>query len=243
MPHARRGGASCRAAVASPDMANPASLLLAQLRAWQSPQKTADDVRKTGDTETWVRHRLAVRHLAAIEEVLDEMAAQGRSGINLYQQMMVSWTQAVFAWPHGWGTPRSGQIDGTALQHLETLAGRLDDHIPTATADGLNSTKAFAGKVTNTLAGDDSIPADLKAHLRQLVDQLLWCIERYDITGDFELKLAIERLLMTAGVAGQQSSNGGGWTRVVRGFKSPFAVQTAAGLTSGAMLMLMHGSL
>lgn len=224
-------------------MSNPASLLLAQLRAWQSSNRTADQVRDTGNSEAWIRHRLAVRHIDAIAEILDEMEAQGRSGINLYQQMLVQWTHAVFGWPHGWGTPSSGKINGTALQHLETLAGRLDDHIPTATADGLGATKGFAESVITALAEDDSIDAGLKAHLRQLADQLLWCIERYDITGDFELKLSIDRLLMTVGVAGQQSSKGGVWTTIVKGFRSPFAVQTAAGLTSGAMLMLMQGTL
>lgn len=221
-------------------MANPAALLYAQLMAWHS-DSTADNARGTRDTDAWVRHRLAVRHLDAIDEILAEMQTQGKGGINLYQQMHIQWTHAVFAWPHGWGSPNSGKINMTALHHLDTLAGRLDDYLPAADDAGRERTRALVNEVQAAIDSDDSLPDEMKIHLRQMAEQLGWCLDNYAITGDFELKNAIDRLLITIGVTAQKSTQPGRWTTMVNTFVYPFVTSTAAQLTGRGIFMLLTG--
>jgi hypothetical protein len=49
---------------------------------------------------------------------------------------------------------RSCQINPTAFQHLETLADRLDDFLPTASEEGLGTTGAFVESVVKALAAN-----------------------------------------------------------------------------------------
>jgi hypothetical protein len=76
-----RGHGSLRA-VRSRIVANPAQLLLNQLNAWRnnSPQQNPASVRGlNSSTHEWLQHRIAVRHLDAIGELLDQMDAAGRN--------------------------------------------------------------------------------------------------------------------------------------------------------------------
>lgn len=225
------------------NMSNPASLLLAQFHAWNKPNKPAAGARGTDNptSDAWVQHRLAVRHLNAIDEILSEMAAQGKN-VAVYQAAFVQWTQVVFAFPRGWGEANSGRIDGTTLQHLETLAGRLEDYLPTTTDDGLERTRTLVDQVRNAIISDDSLPQDLKVHLHQMADQLGWCLDHYEITGDFELKNAIDRLFITIGVTAQVSKEGGMWAKFVNTFVYPFITSTSAQLTGRSILMLTTGT-
>jgi hypothetical protein len=218
-------------------MANPAALLLDQFRSWDHPNQTADTARGTSNPEAWLPHRLAVRHLDAIEEILAEMAAQGKN-VAVYQGAFVIWSQIVFAWPRGWGQANSAQIDGTTLQHLDTLASRLEDYLPTTDEAGRDRTRELVEEVRAAIDSDNSVPADMKIHLFQLADQLSWCMDNYSIAGDFELKTAIDRLLITVGVTAQESKQGGIWTTIVNNFVYPFVASTTASLTGQSILML-----
>jgi hypothetical protein len=222
-------------------MANPAQLLVDQFHAWRNAQATADKARNMGEQpEGWIRHRVAVRHIDALDEILTEMEAQEKR-VAVYRGQLPEWTAIVFGYPHGWGQANSGQIDTTTLHHLETLAGRLEDYLPAADDAGRERTRVLVEAVRAAIESDDSLPADLRIHLAQMADQLGWCLDRYDITGDFELKSAIDRLLITIGVTAQTSKNGGGWTKIANEFVSPFIVGTAAQITGSAMLMLISG--
>ena len=223
-------------------MANPAQLLLNQFHAWRNDQTTADKARNMRtQPEAWIQHRVAVRHIDALDEILTEMDAQGKN-VAVYRSQLPTWTGIVFGWPYGWGQANSGRIDTTALHHLETLAGRLEDYLPAADDAGRERTRALVEAVRAAIEGDDSLPADLRIHLAQMADQLGWCLDRYDITGDFELKNAIDRLLITIGVTAQRSKNGGVWTTIANEFVSPYIVGTAAQITGSAMLMLITGA-
>lgn len=224
-------------------MANPAQLLLEQFYAWRNSQATADSARNTGDQpEAWIRHRVAVRHIDALDEILTEMEAQGKQGLSVYRGQLSTWTAIVFGHPYGWGQPHSGKIDATTLHHLETLAGRLEDYLPAADDAGRERTRELVEVVRGGISNDGSLPAELRIHLAQMADQLGWCLDRYEITGDFELKNAIDRLLITVGVTAQRSKNCGLWTKIANEYVSPFVIGTAAQITGSAMLMLISGA-
>lgn len=224
-------------------MANPAQLLLDQFHAWRNPQATADKARNLSDQpEAWTRHRVAVRHLDALDEILIEMEAQGKQGLGVYRSELATWNGIVFGHPHGWSQANSGQINDTTLLHLETLAGRLADYLPSTDDTGRDRTRGLVDAVRAAISDDDSLSPELRIHLTQVADQLGWCLDRYEITGDFELKNAIDRLLITIGVTAQRSKNGTVWTKLANEFVSPFIVGTAAQITGSAMLMLISGA-
>jgi hypothetical protein len=223
-------------------MANPAQLLLDQFHAWRNAQATAEKARNMGEQpEGWTRHRVAVRHIDALDEILTEMEAQGKK-VAVYRKQLPAWTAIAFGYPLGWNQANSGKIDATTLHHLETLAGRLEDYLPLADDAGRERTRNLVESVRAAISDDDSVPAELRIHLTQMADQLGWCLDRYEITGDFELKNAIDRLLITIGVTAQRSNNGGIWTKIANEFVSPFIVGTAAQITGSAMLMLISGA-
>jgi hypothetical protein len=220
-------------------MANPAVLLHAQFQGWNHPNQTADQARGTSGTEVWILHRQAVRHVGALEEILREMSARGKD-VRVWEGAFAIWSQAVFAWPRGWGTANSGDIDETALDHLQTLASWLDDYLPKADEAGLERTGKLVDDVLEAVNADDSLPSHLKIHLRQMCDQLRWCVDRYAQAGDFDLKVAIDRLLITVGQCAQQSSTfGEKVTLIVNTFVYPFVVGTLAQITGGAMLSVL----
>ncbi|BBZ74386.1 hypothetical protein MPRS_54790 [Mycobacterium paraseoulense] len=187
----------------------------------------------------WILHRLAVRHIGALEEILREMSARGKD-VRVWEGAFAIWSQVVFAWPRGWGGQNTGGIDKTSLDHLQTLASWLDDYLPKADAAGLERTGRLVDDVLNAVNDDDSLPADMKIHLRQMCDQLRWCLDGYSQTGDFELKVAIDRLLITVGQSAQHSSTfRDKVTVVVNTFVYPFVVGTLAQVTGGAILSVL----
>jgi hypothetical protein len=217
-------------------MANPAALLHTQLQAWNVPNQTANNARNTNGAEVWILHRQAVRHIDALEEILREMRAHGKD-VGVWEGAFPIWSQAVFAFPHGWGQPNSGRIDANALNHLRTLASWLDDYLPKADQDGLERTGKLVDDVLDAINADPSLPADMQIHLRQMCDQLRWCVDNYTLTGDFHLKVALDRLLITVGQAMQQSE---GFRDKAKTFMNtwvyPFVVGTLAQVTGGAIL-------
>lgn len=75
-------------------MANPAQLLLNQLRSWHQPGRNAEQARGVGDgTRGWSHHRIAVRHLDAIEELLIQMTGAGRN-VTVFQRYYPAWCRA-----------------------------------------------------------------------------------------------------------------------------------------------------
>ncbi|MBO0883728.1 MAG: hypothetical protein J2P17_26015 [Mycobacterium sp.] len=124
---------------------------------------------------------------------------------------------------------------------METLASRLDDYLPTADESGRERTRDLANQVQQLIDDDESLPEEMRIHLRQMAEQLTWCLDNYAISGDFELKNAIDRLLITVGQSTQQSTHRDWWTKIVNEFVYPFAVATLAQLTGGAILSIIGG--
>jgi hypothetical protein len=178
-------------------MANPAQLLLNKLNSWRSTsaQQSAETTRgiRAGSNHKWLQHRIAVRHLDAIDELLNQMDAAGRN-TTVFRRHFQSWGDMVFAYPNGWRGQGTASMDQTALEHLENLADRLDDFVPTLRPNGLGDIRAYAQGIKELLAEDPSIDHLLKLHVGQVIAHLLWCVDNYEAVGDFDLQEAVERL-------------------------------------------------
>jgi hypothetical protein len=153
-------------------MANPAQLLLNKLNSWRSTsaQQSAETTRgiRAGSNHKWLQHRIAVRHLDAIDELLNQMDAAGRN-TTVFRRHFQSWGDMVFAYPNGWRGQGTASMDQTALEHLENLADRLDDFVPTLRPNGLGDIRAYAQGIKELLAEDPSIDHLLKLHVGQVI--------------------------------------------------------------------------
>ncbi len=221
-------------------MANPATLLLALFRAWNQPNDTADNVRQPA-VDGWVTQRLAVKHIDAIEQLLREMEQAGKS-VAVYRNRLPQWQQAVFVHPGGWVGNGTAKIDSTAIDFLEALAGVLDDYVPKVVTGGIEQLRSYVSTVREALDSDESIPATMKLHIRQVISHLEWCIDHYEVAGDFELQIATERLAAVVVRATGASNNRDRWRKVYDVWVWPFAVNMLASIPSAALAHLTIGS-
>ncbi|MEU9805466.1 hypothetical protein [Mycobacterium sp. NPDC050853] len=221
-------------------MANPAQLLLDQFRSWNRPV-TAEKARIESREDPWLDHRIAVRHLDAIEELLNQMADAGRN-TSVFQRTFPEWVYTVFVFNRGWQAPSSGAIDRTALDHLENLADRLDDFVPTLQSDGLEKIANYADRVSTALDSDNSLDPLLKLHVRQVITHLKWCVDHYAQVGDFDLQEATERLASSVIRAAANSADKSKWNTVVETFVWPFAVNVVAAIPGSALAALVLGA-
>lgn len=203
-------------------MSNPAFLLHRQFLVWNKPELPASQARNP-EQDQWQTHRLMVRHLEAIDQLLNKLAERGMN-VTVYRRTFPSWCAAVYAFPNGWGNPRSGALDLTALNHLETLAAWLDSEVP-AVADGaLDQLSEYVASIRKLLVEDGSLPPEFKGHLGQIIAHLEWCILNYSIAGDFEVRVAVERLMAGVAQAAAQSTMKDKWSTMMTTFVWPFAI-------------------
>ncbi len=220
-------------------MANPATLLHQQLSKWNQINQTADQARQPA-LDQWVTQRLMVRHLDAIDEMLRTLEANGRN-VGVYRRTFPAWCQAVFVFPQGWSAGNSGGINEQHLGHLETLAERLDGELPVADDDGLERLSGYLVDVRQLLSEDGSLPSDLRDHIAQVVTHVEWCISNYAIAGDFEVRVASERLIAVLAEGRTQSGDKKLWDGLLTRFAWPFASEVAVGIASSAATLALGG--
>lgn len=231
-------------------MANPAQLLLNQLRAWRPNTPARPNIRpptvqqvRNPAGDGFLAHRLAVQQLEAIDQLLDEMAGAG-ADVSVYRRNFPEWCKAVFAFSHGWDTQPAVDIPDGTLDHLQNLAEMMRYYVPVLQPNGLDSIRDYAQRVKDTLAQDASIPQQLHIHAHEVIEHLLWCVDRYNLVGDFVLSEALERLAATVVrvAANSNEENRGGWRSFFSmTFVWPFMVNMIAAIPSGALAQLALG--
>ncbi|GJO59116.1 hypothetical protein NJB1604_53000 [Mycobacterium marinum] len=218
-------------------MANPAQLLLNQLRAWNKANQSAQKAR---EPLNWTAHRIAVRHLDAIDELLAQLEQAGRN-TTVFRRHYPTWCQIVFTYPNGWTAQNSAAINQTALEHLENLADRLDDYVPTLRPGGLDEIQSYAEGILQLLDEDDTLDQLLKLHIGQVVAHLNWCVNNYGAVGDFDLQEAVERLASSILRAWSASGHKDWWRAKADKFVWPFMVNMIAAIPGNALAQLILG--
>ncbi len=133
-------------------------------------------------------------------------------------------------------------MNGTALEHLENLADRLDDFVPTVRPGGLDDIRSYAEGIGQLLDEDDTIANDLlKLHVKQVIAHLNWCIDNYNAVGDFDLQEAVERLASSMIRAAAASGHKDWWKARMDTFVWPFVVNVIAAIPGNALAQLMLG--
>lgn len=185
----------------------------------------------------WADHRRAVHHMEQLGELLNQLEAAGRD-VGIYRRYYVQWWDVVFAWESsGWKATGSGRIDDTLLEPLQLLADMLRVYKPGIKPGGLEALRKYAGKVQEIVNEDDSVPPDMRIHVREVVSHVLRCIDEYEKEGDFSLQDAVERLVATVVRAAANSSeeNRRMWGPAMSNIVWPWIVGFTASLPSSAL--------
>ncbi|MBE5471607.1 hypothetical protein [Mycobacteroides abscessus] len=212
-------------------MSNPAALLLDQLTTWRTSASYVSPNEQ----------RVAVRHLDAIEELLNQMDGAGLK-TSLYWKYFGRWGELVCRHPHGWHKDQAkAHFDDTALEHLEHLDDRLKGLVPELQSGGLDSLREYAAEARDIVDGDSTIDPDLRMHVKQVIAHLNWCIENYDAVGDFHLQAAVDRLFATMVRATGASQDRPRWIAWLNKVVWPFGKKAAAEIGVGVVTQLMLG--
>lgn len=221
-------------------MANPAELLHNILSEWFNEQdKPIYTFRGIESSESMMnKHRRAVVLIDEIEQILAGMTLT-ESRRDSMQRNLAKWTKWVFAYPHNWQqAPNSGYPnlwDQDALDALDLVAQLLESQVPEVNEARRTSYLENITEIIVALGSDDSLPSDLKKHVYTIAAHLRHCIEDYEITGDFALQAAAERLAAAVQSAMSVSKNPEPWQK----FKDKFVYPTIAGIVaSGPQLAI-----
>jgi hypothetical protein len=110
------------------------------------------------------------------------------------------------------------------LALLDTLAGLMDDWLPTVTPAGRDSLTEFVGKILEALADDESLPDDMVRHVGECIFHVRDCLDRFELVGDFDLQVAVDRLYLSVSMAKTVSKHKEKWTHLAENVAYPFAV-------------------
>lgn len=195
-------------------MANPAELLLRQLRAWDNPAKTPPSKHRKLDTaeraEHLRHHEIAMAHVSAIRELLGVLAATTGVDYSIYEKAIPQWTEMILNYPHAWN-PQSSvptkSFNPTALAHLQTLAPQIDRVVPSYTDQERASLRTTFDDIATLLGEDDSLPTQMRTHFALMIGHMRQTLLEYDISGDFELYRANVALKSLVDVATKNSKS------------------------------------
>lgn len=215
-------------------MANPAELLHAQLSAWKG-------VKGYPNTQ---QHRIAVSHLDAIEELLDQMDDAGIK-TSIYRRYFNRWASLTLHHPNDWRTnTTASHEDDSALENLEHLADRLGDLVEKLQPGGLDTVRAYTDGVSALLDQDESIQdASLRRHLRQVIAHVNWCVENFDAVGEFNLQEALERLAAAMIRVAANSDQKPRWRDKMDTVVWPFVTGTAASIAASPATLAITAAL
>jgi hypothetical protein len=221
-------------------MANPAELLHEILSGWlHDPSKQIYIARGISDEEALMhRHRRAIVLIDEIDQIISGMDLPGSRRESI-QRNLAKWTKWVFAYPHHWlSTPDSNYTnlqDQDTLDALDLVAHLLESQVPTVDLPLRTSYLETINEVISALGSDDSLPSELRKHIYIIAAHARHCIEDYEMTGDFALQAAVERLAAAVQTAMTVSTKDGAWSK----FRDKFVYPTVAGLVaSGPQLAI-----
>jgi hypothetical protein len=226
-------------------MANPAELLHEILTGWlQDSDKAIYLTRQIPGEEFLMQtHRRAILLIGEIDQIVSgmDLTASRRDSI---QRNLAKWTKWVFAYPHNWlGGPDQAYPnlqDRETLDALDLVAHLLDGHVAKIDEKKRASYLENIEEIIAALKADATLPAELRNHIYTIAAHARQCVEEYEITGDFAVQAAVERLAAAVQTAIVVSQDSGAWAK----FKDKFVYPTVASLVaSGPQLALAASAL
>lgn len=219
-------------------MANPAELLFEIFNQWHNDKNSAKITRFGQGTGGFKTHRLAVRHLDAIEELLKRMENDGKR-VSVFKKAFPSWVCTVFAYPNGWITNGSAKIDQVTRDHLETLIDHMDNYVPHVDDAKMADFSDYLARIEDALNDDSTLSRSVKDSALAVIRNIRGCIDDLAVIGEYEFKVAYDRLASVLVSVHQASQNKERWFNLAKEWVNPFVVGNLTGITSPLLLGLM----
>jgi hypothetical protein len=137
----------------------------------------------------------------------------------------------------------SDRITKGDLGVLSWAAERIAVSSPESTEESRQSIRDLVQGARAVLLEDSSIPEKLRLHISRLLHHVEEALDNYEITGDFLLEDAVERLLGALQLVETASSEPGKWAKFRSEFVPGLASQLAAsGALEGIAFITAHVS-
>lgn len=221
-------------------MTNPAQALHRQLSAWNT-QTAASNARLNGVSDPENRSRLAhelriaCMHIEAIREFLIRYEETGQDA-TMWRDALDRWTLGIFLFPHGWENPQSASLQESDLLLLQSLGDVMQVYVPVLAPGSFEKIRGFVQRI-RLLADESQLDANLKRHLLNVLTHIDWCLDNFELVGEFELEKAWVQLAATVHLveecAGEADKSK--WLGVVKDWLHPFTVGSLAGMAGNVL--------
>jgi len=162
-----------------------------------------------------------IEHHIDLWEKSGEDVSAFRSALPAWKQQLHEDTSDNFttqANPHG----RSVSTGDIGV--LKWAASKLGTSSPTMDEETRQSITELLNHVREVVVKDGSLPDELRLHLVNLLQQVASAVEHWEITGDFSLSDALDRLFGAMRVAETLSSDPSVWSDLWSSWGKPIAV-------------------
>lgn len=139
--------------------------------------------------------RFAAKHLVDIDAFLSNLRSEGID-TKKWEAPLDRWTRGLFLYPDGWSSAQSRSFSHADLEMLNMLGDIMSVNFPILSPDGSEKILEFVEQISETLGAEDVNPHLLR-HMRNLIGHIRWCLENYDLVGDFEIDNALNQLAAT----------------------------------------------
>lgn len=226
-------------------MSNPADALHAILEPWLKPtDKTiyvAREMQQNGPESNLKKHRFAILLINEIERLLHSTQRRERT-IEADNKYLTKLTKIVFAYPHNWQgrsldlSPKLNDPDD--LEYLSSIAERIEDLVPKTSQEERQSIAGYLTELTSLIVEDQTLPAQLRQHMRRLIVEAETCLAEFEIIGDFALQASLDRLATAVLKASKISKSPKPWEEFMARLIYPAAasaIGSAPGVVIGAI--------
>lgn len=186
-----------------------------------------------------------MRWIDQIVEVLPELFTSEERRQNT-QRYVDQWTRWVLAYPHGWrsAVTQSGtSLDNQpALDQLATLGELIDAKFPQMHPQAESRLPDALAELVTLLADSGHLPLDLRRHLAVTINHVRSILDEHRITSDFDLSVAVDRLMMAVGYAAYAEPDADRKSKLktwMSTWMSAFTAGGASSLSAGLLLQIL----
>lgn len=187
--------------------------------------------------------RVILLALGEIDGHIDLWESQGSNVVPFRKAVAVWRTEVFHLMDRDTGVFRnnlapSGNLREGDLGVLSWAAERIASTVPETNEESREGIRQMVQGVRNLLVEDRTIPDRLRVHVARLLHHVEEALETYDITGEFLLEDAVERLLGALNLVENASEDPTKWQKFRADFLPGFASQLAASGVFQGMLAI-----
>lgn len=176
-----------------------------------------------------------VQALSEVESAIDSWESMG-GDVDLMRSCLERWKKSALntfmdidelRWDMSMFTHAKTQeklTDGD-LMGLQSVAEKLSASTVSYSEDARQKMRNMIEEAVKCVRADDSLPSDLLAYLSRLIREAREALDEYELTGDFKLSVAFDRLCNALRVAETKTKKHPVWEKFNEQFMVPLIAQ------------------